>query len=417
MSGQLAVTSNIYSDLGQAADTIEQPYVLFNRIPVTRTKAGRLFCDHLWAKDLKLHLDYLKKFRMCCPLVDSEDTQGLVEITDFGIDHVYGLRQDLGLASILRNLIPNFLTVRKAASWAAVAHSGGAGWAFPLSYYLLLLRPFIRFQWIIVIESSFWMLGENDKRTLRGLFEHYHHTFILKRCLRSADARIFTSTFYRRYFLGSEEARTLVALAVWIDQENLVPAGEVKKRFEARGSGPLEVLFPTQLIEDKGIYVVFEAIELLQQENVDVVITFMGTGKLEQKCREFARKDHGSVKVRFHEPVKYGDEFFSVIRAHDLVLLANLKEETQRLIFDAFSQGVGIIGSDTSGILDSTNQSNAVIYAKGDHRELAKSIMRVVDKPDMILSLGLGGLEHAKEKTHKKMHEDRLRFLQDTLHC
>ncbi len=408
----LAVTG---TELATEKDVIGKPYVLFTRIPLTRTKQGRLFCDHLWAKDLRLHLDYLANFRICCPVVYSEETDGLVDITGFNIDHVYALRRDLGLGSILRNLLPNFLTVSKAARWAEVAHSDGAGWAFPLSYYLLLLRPFIRFKWVIVIESSFWMLGDNDRRTLRSLFEHYHHTVILKRCLRIADARIFTSSFYRRYFLGDVEQRALVALAVWIDKENLLSAGEVTARFEARRDKPLEVLFPTQLIEDKGVHVLFEAIRLLHKENVEVAITIMGKGKLEQQCRDFASRDHGSVKVKFHEPVRYGEEFYSVLRAHDAVLLANLKEETQRLIFDAFSQGVGVIGSDTSGILDSVNESNSIIYRKGDSVGLSRAIVKMVNDPKLRLSLGLAGLEHAKEKTHRQMHDDRLRFFHETL--
>lgn len=391
---------------------INKSYVLFTRIQMVKTQSGRLFCDPLWAKDLRLHLDYISDFRICCPVVYSNDIHGLEDITECEIKHIFELRKDYGFGSVAKNLLPNLVGVIRACKDACIVHSGGAGWAFPLSFYLLLLRPFFLFQWVIVIESSFWMLNKYEKLNLRRYISHYVHRVVLSRCVRQADARIFTQSFYRKYFLKEETDRTLIAPAAWIDKNNLVTPEIVKKRLLDRKGKTLQMIFPARLIENKGVFVLFGAIDYLKNIGVTVNITIMGSGPLEKDCKEFALKEHGSIKVTYCDPIKYGSDFFNFICNYDVVLVPNLKEEQPRIIFDAFSQGLGVIASDTSGILDVTiDGDNAVICKRGDPQSLAKAICHVIDRPDIVFQMGLIGLNYARDKTHHQMHLDRERFL------
>ncbi len=370
-----------------------------------------MFCDPLWAKDLKLHLDYISDFRICCPVVYSDDVQGLEDITEYEIKHIFELRKDGGLGSVAKNLLPNFAGVIKACKEACIVHSGGAGWAFPLSFYLLFLRPFFSFQWVIVIESSFWMLNKEEKLTLRRFIDHYVHKVVLSCCVRQADARIFTQSFYRKYFLKEDTDRTLIAPATWIDEKNLVSPEIVKKRYLDRKGKTLQMIFPARLIADKGVFVLFDAIDSLKNLGVTVNITIMGSGELEKDCKTFALKELGNINVTYRDPVGYGSDFFDILLSHDVVLVPNLKEEQPRIVFDAFSQGLGVIGSDTSGISDITiDGENAIICKRGDSQSLAKAMFRVIENPDLILHMGLSGLNYAEGKTHLQMHLDRQRF-------
>jgi hypothetical protein len=132
---------------------IVKPYVLFTRISLIKNQKGRVFCDPLWEKDLKLHLEYIENFGICCPIEYRENIEGLKDITDLGIKWIFELKKDYGLKSVLLNFLPNLFTVKNALKKAKIAHSGGAGWAFPLSFYLLFLRPFFSFRWIIEING------------------------------------------------------------------------------------------------------------------------------------------------------------------------------------------------------------------------------------------------------------------------
>jgi len=395
---------------------INKPYVLFTRIHLIKTPSGRIFCNPLWAKDLRLHLDYISDFRICCPVICSDDVQGLEDITECGIKLFFELRKDYGFGSVVKNIFPNLVRVIKACRGACIVHSGGAGWAFPLSFYLFLLRPFFSFQWVVLIESSVWMLNKDEKLTLRKFISHHIHKVVLSRCLRQADARIFTQSFYRKFFLKEDTNRTLIAPATWIDKDNLVSPEIVKKRYLERKGKILQMIFPARLMKNKGVFVLFDAIDCLKNMGVSVNITIMGSGELEKDCMEFAMKEFGDVNVTYREPVQYGTEFFNALCSYDVVLVPNLKEEQPRIVFDAFSQGLGVIASDTSGILDITsNGENAAICKRGDPKSLAKAICHVIENPDLVLQMGLSGLNYADGKTHLQMHLDRQCFFDRVL--
>lgn len=394
---------------------INEPYILFTRIPIIKDQHGRLFTDALWAKDIELHLNYIENFGICCPVENRNSVDGLHDITNLNIKWLYELRNDYGLKSIIKNLVPNFMTVIKAGKKARIVHSDGAGWAFPLSFYLLPLKPLMRFQWIIVIESSFWMLGQGEARTFRKTVEHYVHKILLKRCLKLANARIFTQSFYREYFLGDDDSRALINHATWVDKQHVANQETVKHKFKDRLDSTLNIFYPSRLVADKGVLVVLDAIEKLKHDNLNINVTIMGSGDLKEHCLRFAEEDHGGVKVRFQDTVNYGEDFFNVISQHDWLLVPTLKQEQPRIIFDAFSQGVPVIGSDTSGILDITNHDNALTFETGNPSRLAETIRHVARHPELALKMGLAGLEYATGKTHLQMHQDREKFLKNSL--
>jgi glycosyltransferase involved in cell wall biosynthesis len=396
--------------------TITKPYTNFVSIPVIKNSEGKIFTDPLWAKDILLHLDYIDCFNLCCPVEMSDSIAGLVDITEYKINEIFPLKRDFGLASIIKNIFPNFLGVLKACKKSEIVHSGGAGWAFPLSYYILPLKPFFKFQWVIVIESSFWLMSENDKPTFRKVFSHFSNKYLLKLCVRLANARIFTQSFYKDLFLGDTTKNIMINPASWVNESNLVSLESVLDRNKSKDNKPIEFLFPARLIEEKGIRLLFETIQILAAKQIVASFTFIGEGHLKDEVIAFANKSNGSVKITYLEPVEYNTHFFRLIQDYDIVLVPNLKEEQPRIIFDAFSQGVGIIGSNTSGIMDIvTPDQNAYIFKAGDSQDFAEVLIKAIKKPQAVHDLGVKGLNYAYGKTHINMHKDRLKFLKSTL--
>ena len=136
----------------------------------------------------------------------------------------------------------------------------------------------------------------------------------------------------------------------------------------------------------------------------------MGAGDLEHDCQYFSNAYRGNVDVVFKDPVPYGREFFEILTHYDFVLVPTLKQEQPRIIFDAFSQGVSVIGSDTSGIRDITNTDNAFTFRRGDSSSLAEVISSIT-RSNAVLEMGLKGLDYIAGKTHWQMHKDREEFL------
>lgn len=223
--------TNTSTDPHTSAEPLLDAYTLFTRIPV-HISGNMVWTDALWEKDLAEHLIYLRDFRLCCPVIRQKSytlPKGLVQIEGLAPDQITPLRVDRSWGSVLVNLLPNFLGVLRALLQTRIAHSGGAGWAFPLSYYILLLRPFLNVQWIMLIESSFWMKSGQGPHSLRRRVAHAFHEMMLRRCLRAADARIFTQNWYRRVLLD-ETDRTLVSPAVWVDANQIAPQSMIAER-------------------------------------------------------------------------------------------------------------------------------------------------------------------------------------------
>lgn len=407
---------------------INNKYVLFIEIPIARDASGRLFCDSFWAKDLKLHLNYISDLSICCPVFevganqDIKDVQKLIsynfdvleEVTSYNFKLIK-LNHCLGWWSVFKNLIPNFIRVIRACKGAEIVHSGGAGWPFPSSFYLLFLRPFYSFQWIMVIESTFFMLQKGEKFSLRKFFGHHLHMTLLPLCAKFSDARIFTHKHYKTLFLKSNE-RVLIANSTWLDSEHLLSENEAQSKLMNANNHPLRLLFAGRLIESKGVFVLFEAINSLNKNGTVVHIDIMGSGDLEAQCKEFAMKNHGTVAVSFKEPVPYGVPFFKNLSNYDALLLPSLSEEQPRIIYDAYGQGLCIIASNTSGLTEvCVDGENAIIFQRGEPQALADAISYGVNNQSKLVQFGLNGLSLAKTKTHQQVHIDREQFLNRVL--
>ena len=397
---------------------IDLPYTLFTRIPLYADATGAVYADDLWAKDLALHLEYIADFRICCPCLPAADRpEGTTVVAGLAPSQIVPLARDGGRLSVLRNLWPNFVQVRRAVKATQIVHSGGAGWAFPLSYYILTLRRRFQFQWVMVIESSFWMKPESGPVSLRQHLSHAFHHRMIRACMVAADAHIVTQSWYRDLFLDAD-ASAHVAPAVWIDEQDILPAPPAAPK---RRTGPARLIFPARLVAEKGVETVLDAIEAFAARHGSdapprLQIDIVGAGPLADRCRAFAARDHGAVAVRFLDPVPYGAPFFELIRGYEAVVLANRQPEQPRVVFDAFSQAVPVIASRTPGVETTVADGlTGWLFAVDDAAALADLFERAVDRPQALAEMGAAARGAVAQRTHLRMHQDREAFLKDRL--
>ncbi|WP_299733804.1 glycosyltransferase [uncultured Tateyamaria sp.] len=402
---------------------IDAPYTLFTRIPLYADADGAVHADDLWAKDLACHLTYIQDFRICCPLLPmAACPDNAVVVTGLSQAQVIPVARDRGWLSVLRNLVPNFLQVRRAVKHSRIVHSGGAGWAFPLSYYVLLLRPFLTFQWIMVIESSFWMKPDRGPVSLRQRLSHMLHSRLVRACVRAADAHIFTQSWYRDLFLPPE-VPAHVAPAVWIDAEDILDTEAHAARQPKRSDGPARLIFPARLVPEKGVETVLKAIEAFERrhEGQDIPapllqVDLMGAGALAAMCRNFADQPRRAVQVRFLEQVAYGPPFFELIGEYEALLVANQQPEQPRIIFDAFSQALPVIATRTPGIETCLEQDRTGwLFDVDDSAALADLFERAIAQPQVLADMGAWACDAVSTWTHARMHQNREVFLKTRL--
>lgn len=406
-----------------AASVITQPYTLFIRIPVFIDAEGLVYSTELWAHDLKEHLLYIDDLRLCSPVLrGTNPPDDWVVIPGLRDEKVYPLREDRGLISVAINLLPNLLVVAKAASKTTIAHCGLAGWAFPLSYYLLLTRPFQRFKWIVVMESSFWMKPVGKTVSLRVALRHRINLFLARACMRRADIRIFTQSWYRDLLLEGDTRNTLVNEAVWVKEQDVLSAADFEVRAKA-SAGPTRLLYPSRLVAEKGVGTLLAAIAEVdariaeQADFSELVIDVIGSGPMEEDVRAFiAQRPEGALKVSFLDPVPYDAGFFELLSRYDAIIVANLMEEQPRIIYDGFSQGVPCIASRTSGVVQIVKDGETgVLFAPGSHSELADRLIEAARDRSALIEMGRRAIDVARSHTHEGMHRDRAKFLAQTL--
>lgn len=399
---------------------IDGIYTLFTRIPLFRDLNGVYAADPLWEWDLARHYDYISDLRICCPVKDVSEHAGDVTPVDGLSDrNVSRLNVDRGWASVFKNLVPTGIRIFRALSNTDIAHSQGAGWPFPESYYLLLFRPFLRFKWIIVVESSFYRIPRFGRASFRQLLSHHLNTFLVRSCARSANARIFTTKEYETLFLGHSND-SLVAPVVWAKEANIRPIADFEDaKPEKRRSARL--IFPSRLVPDKGVQTVLDAIRILAEQQTKsgdrfLQVDIMGFGPLAEKCREFSQK-HSNELVRFFDPLPYGPDFFSLLRTYDALIVASVQEGGQpRIIYDAFSQGLPCVASDTLANREAVKEGETgVLFKAGDANSLADRVIEFAHAPDRLHDMGRRALRKAATRTHEEMHRTREKFLIKTL--
>ncbi|SDX20498.1 glycosyltransferase family 4 protein [Roseicitreum antarcticum] len=399
---------------------IDARYTLFSHIPLYADPDGALHTNRLWEKDLSLHIGYLPNLRLCCPVLPRTQvphpTDADTRIDGLSPERVVALRPNQGWGAVLANIMPNLRIIRRALRDSDIAHSSGVGWPFPLSYYLLALRRSGAFEWVMVIESSDWMIPQGQRGTLRARLGQRLHGRLIRACLRASDARIFTQAWYRDTLLGHERA-TLIAPAIWLDAESILP----ESALTPRAPGPLRVICPTRLIAEKGLHTVMQALSVYAGTPgaPPLHLDIMGEGPMAQELARFAKSLYlaaGPARLRLIPPLPYGPAFFEALRGYDTALIASEKEEQPRIVFDAFSQGLPCIASRTHGNLSVIDQDRTgTFFTPGDPADLAAVLARLARDPAALSDLRPGVLAEVALKTHEHMHRTRAAFLKRVL--
>jgi glycosyltransferase involved in cell wall biosynthesis len=396
---------------------IDEPYFLSVCVPLKIDRNGTRWCNELWAKDLALHLEYLSDLTLASPRVFAEplDDDCRLDIKPFHrlkfIDlpspknHLQAIAGFPELASKMWNGIKP----------ATIVHTGFGGW--PISEGWLAI-PFGKLQRKFVIsyvESSFWRVSDPAAKwhkKLRGFVCEKLNRF----CVRIADLRFFTSKAYQEEFLGLVDGspeRSYVTPATWIDEAVILTDEQASLDWN-RKSGEVRLLFAGRLVADKGVRILLDAIEELGNK-ITANITIIGDGPLVDECARFAvNSKRSSLKVELMRPIKYGSDFFDLLRGFDAILVPSISKEQPRLIFDAFSQGIPILGSNTGGVIEVVDENiNGRLFTSGDASSLARLLTWACQSRGELQTLGLSALRKSRSFTHRSMHEQRSKIISD----
>jgi glycosyltransferase involved in cell wall biosynthesis len=390
----------------------EDSYLMVMPIPYYLDDTGRVWLERLWYHDLKRHFDYLPRLRLAAPQLVKQNEADLVPLSDDDARRVQfvPLPPQRSKAEFLRGLPRTLGTLWRAVGEADTVHSGIVGWPFPLGWLANSIALLRKRKLVLVIESATWRLNASTQRTLASVLRHHVSEAIGRWFTNRADLVIATHQGYLRSLATHPRGITVVFPASWIENDTLLNPQRCSSDWAAKQATAARFAFFGRLVPHKGVRVLLAAARQLAASSNPPRIDIIGRGELLGECRQAAAE---LPFVRVLEPVPYGEAFFNLVRHYHAIIVPTLSDEQSRVVYDAYSQAVPVIASDTEG-----NSSDVVdgctgwLLPAGSASALAQRLLQAAAQTARLLEMGMNGLQRARQTTHAEMHRKRAEVLQ-----
>ena len=153
---------------------------------------------------------------------------------------------------------------------------------------------------------------------------------------------------------------------------------------------------------------------LVQRDDCTVELDIRGRGDLVGLFRTVAGRNSRNCRISVHDPIPYGRKFLASLRQYHAVVAPTLSDEQPRIIYDAYSQAVPVLASDTPGNKSCVfNERTGLLFRTNDADALADSIIWCSRNMNQLRHMGLEAIQVAQNMTHDQMHLRRWKLLLD----
>ena len=314
---------------------------------------------------------------------------------------------------------PRFQNFGRAVGATKIVHTGIAGWPIPEAWVLTPIARLRKKFLFINVESAFWRLTPGLPASLKAQIRAYITEQVNRWCVNTGDVAIFTQDQYRHSLLTRHPEQGYVINASWIDEQVIISEAEASQLWHQKLSsygGELKVLFAGRLIADKGVLVLLKAMAMLNSQSVPIQLDILGEGALLEACEQASQNSQPPVKIQLLGTVEYGAKFFTLLRDYHAIVVPSLSDEQPRIIYDAYSQGIPVLASNTHGIRDCVKDGETGKFMPlNDSSALANLLQWASENPDQLAKMGLNSLKMAFNLTHQEMHRQRWKILLERL--
>ncbi len=271
-----------------------------------------------------------------------------------------------------------------------------------------------------VIESAPWRLGWRRPISLRRLLRGALFEAAARFCVNISDLVVATHVGYLdSLMLKARRHRGHVLSASWIDASLILTASEARTSWMEKQrdpSRPLRVVFAAGLTPSKGLQILLDALEILDRRVTALEVEVYGEGPLRGACEAAAGRLGRGVSLKLCGKLAYGPGFFEMLRGHDVLVAPTISDEQPRIVYDAFSQALPVIASDTAGMTECvTDGRNGRVVPAGDAPALADALAWASAHRDRLRDFGIAALDDAAALTHETMHSRRAALIESVL--
>lgn len=399
-------------------EPITKRYLMVINISSTCDEKGDRYLDPLWAKDLTEHFRYLKNFTLASPCQqETSPGNGIVVTREPSFSNVefIDLPSPKSYPEAILTLPATVAKLWGAIGKADIVHSCVAGWPIPMGW---LVTPIALIQgkfYVLVVESAPWRREPGTTRKITDRIIAYVSEIVNRWCVNNANLTIFTQSEYQQSLLTKRQERGHVIHASWIDEENIISEADAEEIWHKKlspSTQKLKLLFAGRVESSKGVLVLLEAMKILDQKNIAVNLDILGDGTRLSECKILSNQMQKSVKIQILGTVAYGKEFFRLLQEYHAIVVPSLSDEQPRIVYDAYSQAVPVLASNTDGLRDCIqNHKTGVIVNSNDPVALADLIEWSAQNLPQLQSMGKASLQQAHSMTHQEMHRSRWQLL------
>jgi len=254
----------------------------------------------------------------------------------------------------------------------------------------------------------------------KKLVLHYHNKGV-----SNFQHRLFDHLLYKILFKNSKvillSERLFADVSKYVNKKNVYfcPNGipdvyDLKNK--AKKNEIPEILFLSNLIESKGIYILLEALKLLKDDGVQFHCNIVGgegnitSKQLSKKINDLDLDEHVIFLGK-----KYGDEKIDILKSSDIFVFPTFYETFGIVNIEAMMFKLPVISTDEGGIPDIVkNNKTGFIVEKENSQQISKKIKWLINNPEKAKLMGERGRDYFLKNYTLEVFEKRLKkILQD----
>lgn len=174
-----------------------------------------------------------------------------------------------------------------------------------------------------------------------------------------------------------------------------------------------QILFLSNLIESKGVFILLDALKILKDEGYVFRCKFIGGETKEIDANRFndeVRKRGLDERINYLGK-KYGEVKHEILAQSDILTFPTFNETFGLVLLEAMQQATPVVTTDVGGIPDIIKDGeNGLICKQKDIVSLAHKIKELLDSPEKAKNLGIKGRENFLKKYTLEKWEQSLLF-------
>jgi len=401
---------------------VEGRYVLLQgSTPIYVDGTGSRWLDNLWAIDAREHLSYIRDLTIASPTIRID--RATPQLASIDADPLLSRIRFVALPRANSRLqalaeLPYMAAVLwRVVGQADIVHMGIAGWPYPLGWLGYPIAKARRKKTIVVVESAPWRVGQTGnasrgQRLLSALYES-----LGKRIVKGAELKFFTTASYLRSLCGEASSNAHVVQASWIPASQVIDDARLDVRLAPSDASAqvVRIAFFGRLAEEKGVMVLLAAARALGSTS-QLELDIYGDGPQREALQSAVDSEPELAAVHMRGTIAYGEALFTRLADYEYVIVPSLSDEQPRIVYDAYSQGIPVIASDTDGLRQCVHEGQTGLFFERGSVESLTTLLRQVQSQkgrSQRIELARNGVKVARRMTHAAMHAARARLIAD----